>query len=202
MLRASARQSDGVFTASTRVVRVATPARRSGGIMFTLLRSGSRLAGVVACSCLCAASAACAAQGIADTDASSGDTPCRFVTGQAQIDGVMQPISGRACPQPDGSWQIVEGDPAPQALADAPIYYYDPWYWGPPIFFGAGVSVVFIDRFRHFHHMDHVRYVHGPHGGYGSYGSAGMGGRGGMRGGASMHGFGGMSHGGGGGMRR
>lgn len=162
--------------------------------MFTFHQFGGGLYCGVACACLCAA---CAAPVEAQSDASapSGDaSACRFVAGQAEIDGVMQQITGRACLQPDGTWQIVEDDAAAQALADGPVYYYDPWYWGPPVVFGVGVSFVFVDRFHHFHHMDHVRYVHGVHG------SFGMGGRGGWHGAPPMHAWGGMSHGGG--MRR
>jgi surface antigen len=158
-------------------------------IMLTFHQFGSGLYCGVACVCLCAA---CAAPAEAQSDASV----CRFVAGQAEIDGVMQQITGRACLQPDGTWQIVEDDAAAQALADGPVYYYDPWYWGPPVVFGVGVSFVFVDRFHHFHHMDHVRYVHGVRG------SFGMGGRGGWHGARPMHTWGGMSHGGGGGMRR
>lgn len=162
--------------------------------MFTFHQFGSGLYCGVACACLCAA---CAAPVEAQSDASapSGSaSACRFVAGQAEIDGVMQQITGRACLQPDGTWQIVEDAAAAQALADGPVYYYDPWYWGPPVVFGVGVSFVFVDRFHHFHHMDHVRYVHGVHG------SFGMGGRGGWHGAPPMHAWGGMSHGGG--MRR
>jgi surface antigen len=148
----------------------------------------------VACVCLCAV---CAAPVEAQTDANApGDTQptCRLVAGQAEIDGVMQQITGRACLQPDGTWQIVEDDAGAQYLADGPVYYYDPWYWGPPVVFAAGVSFVFIDRFHHHHHMDHVHYVHGV---------SGMGGHGVWHGGASsMHMWSGVSHGSGGGMHR
>ncbi|OAJ54406.1 hypothetical protein [Paraburkholderia ginsengiterrae] len=162
---------------------------------------GTGLCGGVACACLCAACAApveappVAAQ--ADLSAPGpGEPTCRLVAGQAEIDGVTQQITGRACLQPDGSWQIAEDDTAAQYLAYGPVYYYDPWYWGPPVVFGGGVSIVFIDRFHHHHHMDHVHFVHG---------SSGMGGHGGWHGGSSMHMWGGSSgmlHGGGGGMHR
>lgn len=159
--------------------------------MLTFHQFGTGLRSGVACLCLCAAYAA-PVEAQSDASAPPTDTStCRFVVGQAEIDGVMQQVSGRACLQPDGSWQIVEDDAAALALAPAPVYYYDPWYWGPPVVF-TGVSFVFVDRFHHFHHMDHVRPMHG---------SIGMGGRGGRHGGASTHMWGGMSHGGGG-MRR
>ncbi|MFM0094686.1 hypothetical protein PQQ87_03675 [Paraburkholderia nemoris] len=162
--------------------------------MLTSHQFGTGLRFGVACLCLCAVYAApVEAQAQADANAPSTDTStCRFVVGQAEIDGVMQQVSGRACQQPDGSWQIVEDDAAALALAPAPVYYYDPWYWGPPVLFG-GVSVIFVDRFHHFHHVDHVHYVRG---------SFGMGGRGGWHGGGSAHMWSGMSHGGGGGMHR
>lgn len=157
--------------------------------MLTFHQFGRRRCSGVACLCLCAV---CAAPVEAQSDANAPSidaSTCRFVVGQAEIDGVMQQVSGRACLQPDGSWQIVEDDAAALALAPAPVYYYDPWYWGPPVVFGAGVSFVFVDRFHHFHHMDHVRDSHGSHG---------MGTHGGWHG-APMHPWGGMSHGGGGG---
>ena len=161
--------------------------------MLTFHQFGTGLCSGVACLCLCAG---CAAPVEAQSDANaplSDASACRFVVGQAEIDGVMQQVSGRACLQPDGSWQIVEDDAAALALAPAPVYYYDPWYWGPPVVFAGGVSVIFVDRFHHFHHMEHVHYVRG---------SNGMGARGGWHGGASTQMWSGMSHGGGGGMHR
>ncbi|NPT59196.1 hypothetical protein [Paraburkholderia elongata] len=163
--------------------------------MFTFHQFGTGLCSGVACLCLCTA---CAAPVEAQSDANAplNDTStCRLVVGQAEIDGVMQQITGRACLQPDGSWQIVEDDGAVQVFGAAPAYYYDQWYWGPPVIFGAGVSVVFVDRFHHFHHMDHVRDGHGSHG---------MGAHGNWHGGGSTHIWSGMSHGAGsgGGMHR
>jgi len=164
--------------------------------MRTFHQSGIRLCSGVACLCLCAVCATpVAAQTDPDAPLSEAST-CRFVVGQTEIDGVIQQVGGRACLQPDGSWQIVEDDAGALAFGPAPVYYYDPWYWGPPVVFAAGVSVVFVDRFHHFHHMDHVRYGHG---------SYGMGVHGGIwHGGASTHVWSGMSHGGAGrgGMRR
>ncbi|MGF6901455.1 hypothetical protein [Paraburkholderia sp. GAS348] len=163
--------------------------------MLTFHQFGTGLCSGVACLCLCAASVA-PVEAQSDVDAPLNDTStCRLVVGQAEIDGVMQQVSGRACLQPDGSWQIVEDDAAALALAPAPVYYYDPWYWGPPVVFAGGVSVIFVDRFHHFHHMDHVRYAQGPNG---------MGAHGNWHGGASTHMWSGMSHGssGGGGMHR
>ncbi|MEN8513004.1 hypothetical protein [Burkholderia sp. RS02] len=133
-------------------------------------------------------------------------TNCRAVVAQADIDGTEQQIVGRACLQSDGTWRIVQSDDGSVLWYPAAAYPYpDPWYWGPPLFIGAGVSFIFVDRFRHFHHFDHVDHFNrmdhrhfgmpvgsgfhrGPFIGGGGHGFGGM------------HRFGGMS--GGGGMRR
>lgn len=128
------------------------------------------------------------------------DTPpatCRPVTGTAVIDGAPQQISGLACLQPDGTWQIMQSDDTlvyPVAWPDATAYYAGPWYgWWPPVFVGG--SFVFVDHFHHFHHMDHVfpgaphmHPVSGMHGGFhgghgGVWSSMGHAGGGGMGGG-------------------
>ncbi|WP_349605005.1 hypothetical protein [Cupriavidus sp. DF5525] len=80
--------------------------------------------------------------------------PCQQVVGQAEIGGVLQEISGVACLQPGGTWQLVDGASGAVTYA-APAYYYDPWYWAP-VGVGFGGSVIFVDRFHHFHHMHHV----------------------------------------------
>jgi surface antigen len=123
---------------------------------------------------------------------------CRTITGIADIDGAPQQISGLACLQPDGTWQIVQSDSGtlayPLDWSDATTWYAGPWYgWWPPVFIGG--TFVFVDRFHHFHHMDHVypgvphmRPVSGMHGGFhGGHGvwsgmghSGGNGGMGGM----------------------
>jgi surface antigen len=129
--------------------------------------------------------------------------PCRDIAGQAEIDGVMQRIVGRACLQPDGTWRIGQ-DSGTVVVVPAPAYpYYDPWYWGPPVVVGVGASFIFVDRFHHFHHPDHVRFgrpdrdLHGGGGGFRRPGA--------MQGFGPMHGFGGMRGSGGmsgGGFRR
>jgi hypothetical protein len=90
--------------------------------------------------------------------------PCRTVTGTADIDGTPQQISGLACRQPDGSWQIMQGNNDtlvyPVAWPDTIDYYGAPWYGDWPPFFG-GATVIFVDHFHHFHHMDHV-HAGGP----------------------------------------
>lgn len=35
---------------------------------------------------------------------------CRAVVGQAEIDGTIQQVVGRACLQSDGTWQIVQSE--------------------------------------------------------------------------------------------
>jgi surface antigen len=162
--------------------------------MRNILGIGTALVALVGCA------APVASQTVA-YDAPAPDAAlCRDIAGQAEIDGVMQRIVGRACPQPDGTWRIVQDSGAVVVVPAAgypyysyPYYpYYGPWYWGPPVGFGA--SFIFVDRFHHFHDRDHVRFGR-PDGGL-------HGGGGGFRG---MHGFGGMRGSGGmssGGMRR
>ncbi|MGF6778093.1 hypothetical protein [Paraburkholderia sp. GAS334] len=133
-----------------------------------------------------------ASQSMAEDPLNDPALTCRTVVGEAEIDGAMQQIMGRACRQPDGTWQIVQGtDSSETAIYPVPAYpyypyypYYDPWYWGPPVTIGVGASFIFVDHFHHFHHMDHVHFSH-P--------SNGMGMRGGFRGtGGGSHGMGGM----------
>ncbi|MGU7780066.1 hypothetical protein [Burkholderia sp. PU8-34] len=136
-------------------------------------------------------------------------TNCRAVVGQAEIDGTEQQIVGRACLQSDGTWQIVQSPDGSILWYPLAAYPYpDPWYWGPPLFIGAGVSFIFVDRFHHFHHfhrfdhfvrfnqMDHRRF--GVPMGTGFHRAPFPVGAGSGFGG--MHRFGGMS--GAGGMRR
>lgn len=128
---------------------------------------------------------------------------CRMVTGTADIDGTPQQISGLACQQPDGSWQIMQGDNETLVYPNTVDYYDAPWYgvW-PPFFVGA--SVVFVDRFHHFHHMDHVHAgapdmrIGMPAGFHGGIHNGFHGGFGGVRTGAVWSGMGAM----GGGHRR
>src|SRR5258706_15725273 len=95
---------------------------------------------------------------------------CRAVSGQAEIDGTVQPIIARACLQPDGTWQIVRNGPGDTVLVypvDA-YPYRDLWYWGPPVFIGVGTGFFFVDHFHHFH-----RFHHFDHAGRGHFGAAG-----------------------------
>ncbi|AOI80942.1 hypothetical protein [Burkholderia sp. NRF60-BP8] len=90
-------------------------------------------------------------------DSAANGTNCRAVVAQADIDGTEQQIVGRACLQDDGTWQIVQNADGSVLWYPVAAYpYADPWYWGPPLFIGAGVSFIFVDRFRRFHHFDHV----------------------------------------------
>ena len=92
-------------------------------------------------------------------DPSDDGTNCRAVVAQADIDGTAQQIVGRACLQSDGTWQIVQSADGSVLWYPVAAYPYDdPWYWGPTLFIGAGVSFVFVDRFHRFHHFDHVNH--------------------------------------------
>jgi surface antigen len=72
----------------------------------------------------------------------------------------MQQIVGRACLQSDGTWQIMQGpDGSVLTYPIAQYPYPDPWYWGPPVFIGAGVSFIFVDRFHHFSHFHHFHQM-------------------------------------------
>jgi surface antigen len=172
-------------------------------IMNKLLRYGTLLV------CL-GLSAPALAQTYDDLPPPDDSANCRAVAGQAEIDGTMQQIIGRACLQPDGTWQMVqspEGNVLWYPLAAYP--YPDAWYWGPPLFIGVGASFFFVDHFHHFHHFDHFNHFHqmdhnhfgrpmgagfhsgGMHGG--QFSGGGMhggqfpaGGMGGMHGGGSM----------------
>ena len=160
----------------------------------------------------------------------ANSTNCRAVAGQANIDGSMQQIIGRACLQSDGTWQFEQSSDGSVLWYPVAAYPYpDPWWWGPPIFIGAGVSFIFVDRFHHFHHFHHFSHFHQldhnhfgkpvgagfrrgpfPSGGMRGFGgvqaSGGMRGFGGMRASSGMRGFGGMQASSGmhgfGGMRR
>ena len=124
------------------------------------------------------------------TKVAADDPNCRDYTGQAMIEGTSQPVVGRACQQPDGSWRVAEGTaanpnqyvavyPPPTYPVYYPGYYYadywpyDPWFWDAPFGFGGGF--VFFD-----HHF---------HGGHGFHGGGGFhdGGGGSFHGGGGMH---------------
>ncbi|WP_432262429.1 hypothetical protein [Cupriavidus sp. TMH.W2] len=119
-------------------------------------------------------------------------TPCQQVVGQAEIGGVLQDISGVACLQPDGTWQLVDSASGVVTYAP-PAYYYDPWYWAP-VGVGFGAGVIFVDRFHRFHPMHRVFFrrsgviVHGGfHGGFHRGFQGGGGSHGGFHGGGMHH---------------
>jgi hypothetical protein len=106
---------------------------------------------------------------------------CRDFTAQVMVGGQPQQTVGRACRQPDGSWQVTQNMPGvpqlvytlpPQAIHlypySEPYYYWDPWFYGGPVFVGRPVFVV--HGFHRFHHHDgfHGGFPHGgsPHGGF------------------------------------
>jgi hypothetical protein len=117
-------------------------------IMCNMLRLGS----AIAASLLCAAPIAAQTYDEQSIDAST----CRDISGQAEIDGVMQPFVGRACQRSDGSWVLVNGDGdswvAPVTDYAYP-YPYAPGYWGAPEVWGP--SFVFFDGFHHHRHFHH-----------------------------------------------
>jgi len=147
--------------------------------MRTFLNFGATL-------CICAGCTVMASQPVSAQEQFS-DIVCQPVVGQAEIDGTMQQISGIACRQPDGTWQIQQGEGMDTtAIYPIPVYpYYGPWYWGPPVAIGG--TFVFVDHFHHFHHMNHVHWGR-------------TGGNMNGHGGGGMHGWSGGSHMWGGGM--
>lgn len=95
------------------------------------------------------------AQSYYDAPDLADSSNCRAVVGQAEIDGALQQIVARACLQNDGTWQIVQSTDGSVLWYPVTAYPYpDPWYWGPPLFIGGGVSLIFVDRFHHFRHFD------------------------------------------------
>ncbi|MEM5368806.1 hypothetical protein V4C53_22590 [Paraburkholderia azotifigens] len=144
--------------------------------------------GLGAALCVCAGCAALASSPVAAQEPPDNQATCRNVVGQAEIDGTLQQISGLACLQPDGTWQIEQGSDAAVGYPIPAYPYYDPWYWGPPVAVAVGTSFVFVDRFHHVHHLNHVHW--GRTGGMMGHGSGGMhmwNGRGGMGGGGHRH---------------
>jgi hypothetical protein len=140
------------------------------------------------------------AQGYDDSSASADSDNCRAVAGQAQIDGTMQQIVGRACLQADGTWQIVQNPDGSVLWYPVAAYPYpDPWWWGPPLLIVVSPRFFFVDRFHHFHHFYHFHQL-----GHNHFGMAPGAGfhrgpfpGGGMRGFGGMHGEGGTQRSGG-----
>ena len=93
---------------------------------------------------------------LADDEWSTGP-PCQPVVGQVVVNGQSQQVTGLACLQPDGSWQLV--DDSGGAFYQTPYYYDDsyPWYWAPV---GYGAAFIFVDHHHHAHPMHHVFFRH------------------------------------------
>jgi len=138
---------------------IASDADASGFMQETTMRQ-LLLLGVMLAAMGCAAPAlAQTYNDAAATDIDSGAN-CRAVAGQADVDGSMQQVVGRACLQSDGTWQIVESPDGSMLVYPVAYYPYpDPWYWGPSLFIGAGVSFIFVDRFHHRSHLDHFHQM-------------------------------------------
>lgn len=132
---------------------------------------------------------------LADEEWSTGP-PCQPVAGQVAVNGQWQQVSGLACLQPDGSWQLV--DSSGGEFYPTPYYYDDsyPWYWAP-VAVGYG-AFVFVDRHHHVHPMHHVYFRHAGGAGWGGRGMRAMppGGFRGGTGGAAGRGMGGGGMGG------
>ncbi len=162
-------------------------------IMDNLLRFGTLLV------CLGLAAPALA-QTYDESSVSDYGTNCRAVAGQAEIDGTTQRMVGRACLQSDGTWQIVQNPDGSVLWYPVTAYPYpDPWWWGPPLFIGGGVILIFVDHFHHFHRFVHFHQL--DHGHFGAPIGAGFHRapfpRGGLRSFGGMRGFGGMRESGG-----
>ena len=127
--------------------------------------------------------AGCAGQA-APSAVATGQAPgdpenCRDFTSQVTVGGQPQQAVGRACQQPDGSWQVTLNTPGlpqqvytlpPQAMSlygYADPYYWEPWFYGGPYFVGGPVFVA--RGFHHFHHgggFHHFHHGGGFHGGF------------------------------------
>ncbi|TDN61277.1 hypothetical protein [Paraburkholderia sp. BL10I2N1] len=99
-----------------------------------------------------------------DSDVSGNYGNCRAVVGQAEIDGTGQQVVGRACLQPDGTWQFVQSPDGNVMWYPVATYpYSDPWWWGPPLFISWGVSFIFVDNSHRFHRFNKFRQLDHNH---------------------------------------
>jgi hypothetical protein len=93
---------------------------------------------------------------------------CREFTAPITVGNEVKEAYGRACEQPDGSWQITQANPdqpSSTVVEHTTIYptYYGPWgppwwgppWWGAPFGFGAFGIAGFGD---HHHHHRHRRW--------------------------------------------
>jgi surface antigen len=139
---------------------------------------------VLAC---CAGIAPAMAQTTPDDLVPASTATCQNITAQAVINGQLQNVSGLACLQSDGTWQLMQNLYPPAQYAYG---WYDPWYWGPPI--GVGTGFFFFDFDHRRHRLDHVFFRHsefGPGFHQGGFHNGGFhrGGAGGGFGGGGMH---------------
>ncbi len=111
--------------------------------------------GCMICSTCPAATPEPGTSGVAVIYGAGSQADCRDYAATALIDGRQQPVVGRICQQPDGSWHITDATPRPPTPDEileprsidspyAPPLWssYDPWLWGPPIGFGLGAVIV------------------------------------------------------------
>jgi len=103
----------------------------------------------------CAGIAPAMAQTTPEDLGPAGTATCQNITAQAVINGQLQNVSGLACLQSDGTWQLVQNLYPPAQYAYG---WYDPWYWGPPI--GVGAGFFFFDFNHRRHRLDHVFFRH------------------------------------------
>ncbi|KGX69462.1 hypothetical protein Y026_1045 [Burkholderia pseudomallei TSV28] len=86
-----------------------------------ILRCTTALIGSGAFVCACA-------QTYDGTTAPIDTSDCRAITGQADIDGTMQQVVGRACLQSDGTWRLVQNPDGSVPWYPLAAYPYpDPW---------------------------------------------------------------------------
>jgi surface antigen len=138
---------------------MSSDADASGSTQETMMRQLFRLGIMLAALGFAAPALAQTYDDAAGADVDSGAN-CRAVAGQADVDGSTQQVVGRACLQSDGTWQIVESPDGSMLVYPVAYYPYpDPWYWGPPLFIGAGVSFIFVDRFHHHSHFNHFHQM-------------------------------------------
>ena len=116
---------------------------------------------------------------------SSGDQPtCRDYAVPVIVDGKTVQATGRACLQADGSWRVTQETPGlptqiytvppppayPEGSYPDPYAYpspydysywvYDPWFYGPPYWFGGFAFANNFLRFRRFNRFNHFQHFH------------------------------------------
>jgi hypothetical protein len=90
---------------------------------------------------------------------------CREFTAQVRVEGQPRQAVGQTCQMPDGSWQVTVNTPGlpqqvytlpPQAISLYPYAeqydWWDPWFYGPPLFVSSPVFLV--HGFHRFHRHD------------------------------------------------